>query len=29
MCTHTMVVRTWDILDTLETIDQSKYEIII
>lgn len=29
MCTHTMVVRTWDIIDTLETVDPSKYEIII
>lgn len=29
MCTHTMVVRTWNIIDTLETVDQSKYEIII
>lgn len=24
-----MVMRTWDVIDTLETVDQSKYEITI
>ena len=29
MGTHTMVMRTWDITGTLDTVDQSKYEITI